>query len=90
MSDCRCYRCGAVRHPFDLVAHLITPSQRCTNPSHYRCRNDECGVLPRSGRRAIFGVHRLPAREAAWATESEASRERRFREWVKGAPGDMV
>jgi hypothetical protein len=55
-----------------------------------QCERFDDGALPEPGERPVFGVHRLPSAEAAWATEPESVRERRFREWVKGAPGDMA
>ena len=46
--------------------------------------------MPVPGEPIVFGVHRLPPKLAKWTTESDAERDRKFREWVKGAPGDMV
>lgn len=54
------------------------------------CAKLEDALLPEPGEKPVFGVHRLPSAEAAWTTEPEAERERRFREWVKGAPGDQA
>jgi hypothetical protein len=54
------------------------------------CRRFDGGVLPEPGERPVFGVHRLNSAEANWTTEGEAERERKFREWVKGAPKDIA
>ncbi len=45
---------------------------------------------PVPGEPVVFGLHRLPPDVVKWTTESDAERERKFRDWVKGAPGDMV
>jgi hypothetical protein len=45
---------------------------------------------PVPGEPIVFGIHRLPSSLVKWTTEPDSERERRFREWVKGAPGDMV
>lgn len=52
------------------------------------CWGFDDGFLPAPGERPVFGVHHLPSVEAAWVTESEATRERRFRDWVRGALDD--
>jgi hypothetical protein len=63
----------------DLTVRLSCPCQRFDD-----------GALPEPGERPVFGVHRLASADAAWATESDSVRERKFREWVKGAPGDIA
>ena len=52
------------------------------------CACETFAPAPVPGEPIVFGVHRDPA--VTWTTEDEATRERKFRDWVKGAPGDMA
>lgn len=93
MSVCRCGH---------QILHHAPSGGRCygsaLTPEGYgglgvpycKCTKLDDAALPEPGERPVFGVHRLLSADVDWTTEGEAERERRFREWVKGAPGDQA
>lgn len=54
----KCNRCGRIRHPLDLVAHVVdlVTERRCRVFSHLRCRAGCPG--DRRTRRVIAGILR--------------------------------
>jgi hypothetical protein len=81
MSDGAC-RCGhsRSRHDGRRCNTFRSIGRTCWGEDHCDCREYDDSVLPPPGEKPVFGVHRLPSREAiaapAWRPDTEAARYR--------------